>query len=101
MPEKYLHDMFSSENQNYFYVDVVNKENKNLAKSPYLVAGSSKKDAADILISLLVYEIIKETNLKAILVTNDHFGSALGDIIMNVFGNRFETLKVSEAVKRV
>ena len=88
-------------NQGYLYVDVVNRENKNLAKSPFLVADSTKKDAADILISLLIFEIAKQTQLQIILVTNDHFGSALRDIITNIFGARFQTLKVSEALKRV
>ena len=53
MPDKYIFS--SSTKKRLFYIDVVNKENKNLAKSPYLVADSCKKDAADILIGLIIY----------------------------------------------
>ena len=79
----------------------MNKENKNLAKSPFLVAESAKKDSADILIQLLVYELIKETKYEIILVTNDHFGEVLYEILSHIFSNRFLSYKVAEAMKYV
>lgn len=36
------------------WIQVVNKDNRNLAKALYIVADSNRKDAADILITTLI-----------------------------------------------
>ena len=56
---------------------MVNENNKNLAKGRFIAAASSKKDAADILISMIVYGILSQTDSQVYLVTKDHFGKVL------------------------
>lgn len=60
---------------------MVNKENKNLAKGPFLVADSKKKDASDTLISLLIYEAARQSVGRITLVTKDHFGTTLQEVL--------------------
>lgn len=67
---------------------MVNKDNKNLAKDMYIVAQSNRKDAADILIIILIYEICKHQTQKIMLITKDHFGITLQEIINKEFGNK-------------
>jgi hypothetical protein len=59
------------------WVEVVNKDNINLAKGLYLSADSKRKDAADILMTIAIYELIKAGVNKVVLITKDHFGVTL------------------------
>lgn len=68
----------------------MNKKNKNLAKGQFITADSTKRDAADIIMSVLIYEIAKTKNSRIILVTKDHFGTTLKDLINNIFKNKIE-----------
>ena len=43
----------------------------------FAVADSTRKDAADILITVLIYEMVKFNGGKVTLVTKDHFGITL------------------------
>ena len=74
----------------------MNKGNKNLAKGKYMLAESQKKDAADILIVIVICEILRLTNADVILITGDHFGCVLQEIIKNYFGHRFTSIKKDE-----
>lgn len=55
----------------------MNKQNRNLAKSQYIIADSTRKDAADILMTVLIYEMVKCNTGRITLVTKDHFGITL------------------------
>jgi len=59
------------------WIEVMNKSNRNLAKGQFILADSNKRDAADTMMSILVYEISKSCNSQIILVTKDHFGETL------------------------
>lgn len=72
------------------WIEVVNKKNKNLAKGQFIAADSTKRDAADIIMSILIYEIAKTFQSRIILVTKDHFGTTLKDLINNIFKNKIE-----------
>lgn len=67
--------------KNTVWIEVVNKDNKNLAKGMYLVANSNRKDSSDILITFLVYEMLKSEVESVTLVTGDHFGVTLQEVI--------------------
>ena len=54
---------------------------ENLPKGKYLVASSTGRDAADILIVMAIYDITKlYPNKEIILLTNDHFGVSMQEI---------------------
>lgn len=76
----------------------MNKVNRNLAKGKYIIAGSQKKDAADILIVFIICEILRVTNAEVVLITSDHFGGVLAEIITDYFGNRFTSIPRNEFI---
>ena len=64
-----------------YVLEVVAKNQENLATGRFLVAESSGKDAADILIILVLYELAKiDPKMRIVLVTNDHYGKTLQPI---------------------
>ena len=67
--------------------------NKNLAKGKYLTAGSQKKDAADLLIVIITCEIMRCCDADVVLITGDHFGEVLQEVMRNSFGNRFTSIQ--------
>ena len=74
---------------------------ENLATGRYLVAESSGKDAADILILVVLIDLARTVGrAKITLITNDHFGktmqpifAALGMVIH--LSNKFEAIQKS------
>lgn len=71
----------------------MNKVNSNLAKGRYLAAKSTKKDAADILIIMSIYSILSLTSASVILITCDHFGEALSEVLSPYFPHRLESVR--------
>lgn len=63
-----------------------------------MIAGSQKKDAADILIVFTICEILRVTNAEVVLITGDHFGQVLEEIINDYFGNRFTSILRNEFI---
>jgi hypothetical protein len=88
-------------NENTLWIEVVNKDNKNLAKGSYIVAESRRKDAADTIISFLIYEICKCKVGKIVLVTQDHFGTTLCEIIKNLYRQEMECVEPKDFANRV
>lgn len=65
-----------------YSIEIVSKGRDNLASGKYLVAQSSGKDAADILIIIVLYEIGRVLGqVDVTLLTKDHFGKTLVPIL--------------------
>jgi hypothetical protein len=63
-----------------YVIEVISHKNENLAKGRYLLAMSSSKDAADILMTFLIKDIFNIKPIAIKLVTNDHFGDTLKEV---------------------
>jgi hypothetical protein len=82
------------------WIEVVNKDNRNLARGPFIVADSNRKDAADTVLTILIYEICKYKFGKILLVTKDHFGTTLHEIINKLFGQKMECIEPKDFIQK-
>lgn len=76
-------NIFSSY-EDLYTVEILSKNSENLAKGRHLVAESKGKDAADILIIIVLYELGKLNLNEITLLTNDHYGETLQPIFLNL-----------------
>lgn len=76
-------NIFSSY-EDLYTVEILSKNSQNLAKGRHLIAESKGKDAADILIIIVLYELGKLNLNEITLLTNDHYGETLQPIFLNL-----------------
>ena len=79
-PDPFIH----SQAESSYVLEIVAKGKENLTSGKYLVAESNGKDAADILIILVLHEISQLGKSSITLLTNDHFGRILQDILLSL-----------------
>ena len=70
--------------EDLYTVEILSKNSQNLAKGRHLIAESKGKDAADILIIIVLYELGKLNLNEITLLTNDHYGETLQPIFLNL-----------------
>ena len=61
----------------YYFLEVVSQHTEKNAKGRYLVAESKGRDAADILMVIVLTELSKMNMKETVLLTKDHFGETL------------------------
>ena len=62
-------------------IEVVSEKNHNLARGLHVLAHSSRKDAADIIIVMLLYEFTKDKDIEITLITRDSFSITLKELL--------------------
>lgn len=76
-------NIFSSY-EDLYAVEILSKNSENIAKGRHLIAESKGKDAADILIIIVLYELGKLNLNEITLLTNDHYGETMQPIFSSL-----------------
>ena len=81
--------------EEYYVLEVVNKDHRKLPKNKFIVAKNTCDNAADHLLMILTYEISKIKPKKIIIVSNDNFAQTFAKI-MAQFETRVEIKKIAQ-----